>query len=654
MSDKEEKTKAVKHKKGKTKRSEKKDVGSKKEKNKDDLEVQPVKPRKPKKMKKSIYISHSSDATFVEKRFVVDLVQQVKENNLAEDIWFDKDEGIIDSSSWLSTRLENTDKCRAIVFIFSRDFMTCPITVYERKIIMERISHDDEAKKPQVFCVILEQVQFTQTFAECLLSVNAVLVDLTGDLAHLSIEEKTSYAVGALFERLDKIATVKSPYMPPPIQNESKYNEDWKRKRVIAWNCTDVVEWLYSIHVREFYRHSFAEQRVDGYLLLATRDSDLQWLLGVDSRIVRKKILSELMLVLKSEEKYSESWHLRYRLIRPRRDSIYLIYDPQDARLASNIKTDLSRRGLQVLSHDKLGQSREEFLQLNGGSLAKCSYAICLMTEAASTSPFVFHEVLFSYWLGGDRSLLTLLFSNSWNKLKNSMKATMGDSPAIDFEKKLYSESMSILEHHIKPQPNLTGVVLEQKYLEQMTEGVQTLKSICFANMTNEPNADESIIIPKIFISYQWDVQGRVLEIADFLESNDLPCWSDVTMTPRSSTSRMAMRQNKSQSTADAAQVENLQTHIHRNMKLSKVVVCCLTPKYVHCQNCEQDMLLASSLGKPVLPVMLQFVTWPPEGASERVRKMMTHLPRPVDLSTDKLFKANLPQFLDKVVRFMS
>ena len=38
----------------------------------------------------------------------------------------------------------------------------------------------------------------------------------------------------------------------------------------------------------------------------------------------------------------------------------------------------------------------------------------------------------------------------------------IGDFPAIDFEKKLYSEAMAILEEHINPKPILPGVVLEQ------------------------------------------------------------------------------------------------------------------------------------------------------------------------------------------------
>ena len=81
---------------------------------------------------------------------------------------------------------------------------------------------------------------------------------------------------------------------------------------------------------------------------------------------------------------------------------------------------------LQVLVHDKLGQSKEEFLQLNGQLLAKCAYVICLMTDGAAVSPFLFHEVLFYSWMGGNRSIVTLLFKNVWSKLKTPMKAILG------------------------------------------------------------------------------------------------------------------------------------------------------------------------------------------------------------------------------------
>ena len=50
-----------------------------------------------------------------------------------------------------------------------------------------------------------------------------------------------------------------------------------------------------------------------------------------------------------------------------------------------------------------------------------------------------------------------------------------GDCGSVDFETKMYSESMDVLEHHIKPIRAMPGVVLEQTYLNKMTEGLKPL-----------------------------------------------------------------------------------------------------------------------------------------------------------------------------------
>lgn len=46
------------------------------------------------------------------------------------------------------------------------------------------------------------------------------------------------------------------------------------------------------------------------------------------------------------------------------------------------------------------------------------------MTEAATVSPFVFHEVLFADWLG--KKLLTAMFKSTWKLLRPSLKAVLG------------------------------------------------------------------------------------------------------------------------------------------------------------------------------------------------------------------------------------
>jgi hypothetical protein len=46
------------------------------------------------------------------------------------------------------------------------------------------------------------------------------------------------------------------------------------------------------------------------------------------------------------------------------------------------------------------------------------------MTEKATNSPFVFHEVLFADWLG--KKLVTAMFKDTWSSLRASLKAVLG------------------------------------------------------------------------------------------------------------------------------------------------------------------------------------------------------------------------------------
>jgi len=55
-----------------------------------------------------------------------------------------------------------------------------------------------------------------------------------------------------------------------------------------------------------------------------------------------------LVRVLKEEQDLPQSWHLKYRSMIPRSDHVYLAYDPQDIRLATNIKEHLTQKGLHV------------------------------------------------------------------------------------------------------------------------------------------------------------------------------------------------------------------------------------------------------------------------------------------------------------------
>ena len=83
-------------------------------------------------------------------------------------------------------------------------------------------------------------------------------------------------------------------------------------------------------------------------------------------------------------------------------------------------------------------------------------------------------------------------------------------------------------------------------------------------------------------------------------------------------------------------------------MKSAALVMCCITPKYIQSDNCVKDLTLAESLHKSIVPVMLRYCPWPPEGCPAHVRKILAKH-QPLDLSNDKLYKQNLVMLLDKV-----
>ena len=132
---------------------------------------------------------------------------------------------------------------------------------------------------------------------------------------------------------------------------------------------------------------------------------------------------------------------------------------------------------------------------------------------------------------------------------------------------------------------------------------------------------------PNLFLSYHWDVQNKVQVLVQFLESHGFQCWTDVSNA------------NKRHAASKSPTHESSQSQIQRNIKAAVAVVCCVTPKYVCSENCIKDLSLAESMNKPVVPVMLQWLAWPPEGG--RVRRILAPL-QCIDMSNDSLFKRNL------------
>ena len=129
---------------------------------------------------------------------------------------------------------------------------------------------------------------------------------------------------------------------------------------------------------------------------------------------------------------------------------------------------------LQVYHHNRLGQSKDEFLQLNGPHMATCHSVVVVMTIASASSLFVYNEIMFAEWLG--KPVVVAMFSNSWANIRPSVQSILGGCPSVDFENSLYSNSLDVLMYHLKPLRHMPAVILEQDFLDRMADGVKPLK----------------------------------------------------------------------------------------------------------------------------------------------------------------------------------
>ncbi|CAF1465547.1 unnamed protein product, partial [Didymodactylos carnosus] len=59
---------------------------------------------------------------------------------------------------------------------------------------------------------------------------------------------------------------------------------------------------------------------------------------------------------------------------------------------------------------------------------------------------------------------------------------------------------------------------------------------------------------------------------------------------------------------------DSLYEKIDNGARNAKVIISCVRPKYVKSANCRREVSLADALKKPIIPLLLDTVTWPPPG----------------------------------------
>lgn len=97
-----------------------------------------------------------------------------------------------------------------------------------------------------------------------------------------------------------------------------------------------------------------------------------------------------------------------------------------------------------------------------------------------------------------------------------------------------------------------------------------------------------------MFISYEWESQDDVKAIRDRLEKCGFSCWMDI---------------------GQMGGGDQLYAKIDRGIRNCKVVLACISPRFIVSHYCQRELNLADLLRKPIVPVLIRSVPWPPPGS---------------------------------------
>ncbi|KAL8602241.1 hypothetical protein ACOMHN_022754 [Nucella lapillus] len=141
--------------------------------------------------------------------------------------------------------------------------------------------------------------------------------------------------------------------------------------------------------------------------------------------------------------------------------------------------------------------------------------------------------------------------------------------------------------------------------VEQVTIDKDHAKKQTAASSAPPSTDDKASESPEVFISYQWGKQPQILKLYTTLTGLGYSCWLDI----------MQMGGG-----------DSLYDKIDRGLRGCRVVLSCVTTKYAKSANCRREVSLADAVQKPLIPLLLESLTWPPPGPMSPILTQLLYI----------------------------
>lgn len=210
---------------------------------------------------------------------------------------------------------------------------------------------------------------------------------------------------------------------------------------------------------------------------------------------------------------------------------------------------------------------------------------ICLITGETNKDQTCLNQINLAVQL--NKPIIPLLLDS---KLKWPPSGSLGPILSEYLFIRFFQRAPKELTHDERywPVDKFEELVMQLKQLIPFTINRKEILSATAKSMNDSQPS------PEVFISYQWDKQKEIIALYEELTKLGISCWLDIKQMGGG---------------------DSLYDKIDRGLRNCHVVISCVTIKYGLSANCRKEIALADSLGKPIVPVVMdRELKYPPAG----------------------------------------